>query len=103
MPTDLLSSGKIFSRCIKTEYKILIMTSTENYQSLFLRRIRIPAIAINSAKSSNRPTTKIIIQKIFPKLDKFLKFSASHNPGKFPTVDRQATDIDTASEKVGPV
>ena len=63
----------------------------------------MPATAINSAKISRRPTIKIIMQRTFPNADKFLKLSASHKPGKFPTFDRQTTDIDTASEKVGPV
>ena len=73
------------------------------YQSLFLRRNFIPATAINSAKISRRPTIKIIMQKIFPNADKVLKFSASHKPGKFPTVDKHAIDIATDSEKVLPV
>ena len=60
------------------------------------------ATAISSAKTSSRPITKINIQKIFPKFDKSLKLSASHKPGKFPTVDRQAIDIETASENVAP-
>lgn len=66
------------------------------YQLLLRRRILIPAMAINSAKISSRPITKIIMQKIFPKFDKALKLSGSQSPGKFPTVDRHAIDIDTA-------
>ena len=67
-----------------------------SYQLLLRRRILMPATAINSAKISSRPTTKITMQKIFPKFDKALKLSGSQSPGKFPTVDRHATDIDTA-------
>ena len=43
------------------------------------------------------------MQKIFPKFDRAMKLLASHKPGKFPTVDRQAIDIETACENVGPV
>ena len=60
----------------------------------------MPVTAINSAKSSSRPTIRISVQKIFPNVGNALKLSASHKPGKFPTVDRQAIDIDTVSEKL---
>ena len=62
----------------------------------------MPVTAINSAKSSSRPTIRISVQKIFPNVGNALKLSASHKPGKFPTVDRHANDIATASENVEP-